>query len=456
MSNRRVWAGIDTGGSFHEVQVTGENGDRLGKSFRIGRGRAGLSELEQELSQLCEGVEVVYAVEAAQNCWVELVHGLKRTGAEVYLVSPSKGAGLRQFYHRHTKTDAIDAEAISRVPVVDPDLHEAVVSDRRFDMLRRLARQSWQLRERMSARKRRIMSRVQLVYPGYERVFSNRYCGASLLFMRRYLDPARARRLGKRRLGALLRKRAWGKFSPEREDRLWSVVQNAPELDLDYPDFQFLVNQDLDLLEAEQRSQQVIRERMAEIYSEIDPECRLQSVPGLGEFLAAAITAFIGEPGRYRSGDQVVALAGLCPRKHRTGGVDKAGQPITRQGDPTLRSCLYVAAEIARHYDPDLQAFYRRLRRRGKHHKVVICALAAKLLRRCFAVITRAEPYRVTEAETIEAGRIKKAVRASVSEVAKRLNDGNGRPPTVYDPDKQDQSNADAPRNRTAMPSAGG
>jgi transposase len=381
---------------------------------------------------------------------------LKRTGAEVYLVSPSKSAGLRQFFHKHTKTDAIDAEALSRVPVVDPDLHEAVVSDPRFEMLRRLARQSWQLRERMSARKRRIMSRVQLVYPGYEGVFRNRYCGASLLFMRRYLDPTKARRLGERRLGTLLRKRAWGKFSAERQQRLWTVIQNAPDLDLDYGDFQFLVSQDLDLLEAEQRSQQAIRERMAEIYSEIDPDGRLLSVPGLGEFLAATITSFIGEAGRYRSGDEVVALAGLCPRKHRTAGVDKAGQPITRHGDPTLRSCLYVAAEIARHYDPDLQAFYRRLRQRGKHHKLAICALAAKLLRRCFAVITRAEPYRVTASGEIEVGRTQKAVRASVSEVAKRLNDGNGRPSIVYISGGADQSDVDTEENRSVTAPAGG
>jgi hypothetical protein len=58
-----------------------------------------------------------------------------------------------------------------------------------------------------------------------------------------------------------------------------------------------MVNQDLDLLEAEERSQQALRERIVELYGEIDPTCRLSTIPGLGDFLTAAITAFIGEPG---------------------------------------------------------------------------------------------------------------------------------------------------------------
>lgn len=424
---RRVYVGVDLGGGFHQAQVTSQDGEKLGRSFRIGRGRAASAELSLGVAAVAgEEVEAIYTVEATQNYWLEVVHPLKRAGMKVHLVSPSKSAGLRQFYRRHTKTDAIDAEATSRIPVVDPSLREAVVSDVRFDMLRRLARQSWQLRGAMSDRKRRIMTRVLMVYPGFEKVFRDRYCGAALLFVRRYLDPAKARRLGRGRLEMLLRKRAWGKFDAKRADRLWQVIRNAPELDIDYEDFQFLVNQDLDLLEAEEKSQQAIRERMAEIYGEVDPDCRLLSVVGLGDFLAAAITAFIGEKGRWQSADQLVALAGLCPRKKSSAGTDTPNQPLTRHGDPTLRSCLYVAAEVARHYDPELQVFYRRLMSRGKHHKQAICALAAKILRRCFAILREGRPYQVEHQKLLaQAQKEGKTVRAPVCEVAERLNDGS-------------------------------
>jgi transposase len=358
---------------------------------------------------------------------LELVHPLQREGASVYLVSPSKSSALRTFYRRHTKTDTIDAEAVSRLPVVDAGLHPAVVSDVRFDALRRLVRQSWQLRGHMSDRKRRIMTRILMVYPGYEDVFRDRYCGASLLFCRRYLDPAKARRLGPARLATLMRKRAMGKFDNERAGQLWQVILNAPELSVAYEDLQRLVNLDLDLLEAEERAQKELRERIAELYGEVDPQTRLTTMPGLGDFLAAAITAFIGEPDRFRKADEVVALSGLCPRKKSSAGSDTANQPLTKHGDPTLRGCLYVAAEIARHYDPELRAFHQRLTKRGKHYKQASCALAAKILRRCFSLLRSGERYQVGHQEQLALRRDGgKNIRESVNEVAERLNDSRG------------------------------
>lgn len=427
----RVYAGVDLGGAFHQVQVTTAAGERLGKSFRIGRGKAGLAALEDGVRRVAGGeVEAVYTIEATQNYWLELVHPLQRAGASVYLVSPSKSTALRTFYRRHTKNDAIDAEALSRLPVVDPKLRPAVASTPRWDMLRRLVRQSWLLKGQMANRKRRIMTRVLMVYPGYEAVFRDRYCGSSLLFCRRYLDPAKARRLGRRRLSVLMRKRALGKFDEARAERLWQVIENAPELNLCYDDLQLLVNQDLDLLEAEARSQQALRERIAELYGELDPSTRLTTVPGLGDYLAAAITAFIGEPGRLTNADQCVALSGLCVRLKSSAGTDTANQPITQHGDPVLRGCAYLAAEICRHYDPELRAFHRRLTGRGKHYKQASCALAAKILRRCFALLREQRNYHVAhQAEMARDQNEKgKTVRESVHEVAERLNDVSGVP----------------------------
>jgi len=227
------------------------------------------------------------------------------------------------------------------------------------------------------------------------------------------------------------------------------VIENAPELSLSYEDHQFLVNQDLDLLEAEERSQQALRERIAELYSELDPETRLSSMPGLGDFLAAAITAYIGEPGRFQNANEVVAISGLCPRLKSSAGSDTANQPLTQHGDPVLRGCAYVAAEIARHYDPELRAFHRRLTARGKHYKQASCALAAKILRRCFALLREARSYEVSHHEQVtrrqkEEG---KTVRESVHEVAERLNDMSG----PSSPEQADYAAATPPASTNAF-----
>ena len=151
--SQRAYVGVDLGGRFHQVQVTAADGSRLGSSFRIGRGRAGLADLRQGVRAAAgPDVEAVYTIEATQNYWQELVHPLRRAGATVYLVSPAKTTALRTFYRRHTKTDPIDAAATSRLPSVDPALHPVGAMDERFEALRRLVRQSWQLREEMANR----------------------------------------------------------------------------------------------------------------------------------------------------------------------------------------------------------------------------------------------------------------------------------------------------------------
>ena len=111
------------------------------------------------------------------------------------------------------------------------------------------------------------------------------------------------------------------------------------------------------------------------------------------------------------------------PRKRRTGQQDKPNQPLTKHGHAQLRCWLYVASEVARHYDPELQAYYKRLRGKGKHHKQAICALAAKLLRRIHSVLKKGVDYHVL---AIDRGKEnEKPVRASVCEVAQALlNEG--------------------------------
>lgn len=422
----QVMVGLDLGGAFHQVQVTSESGERLGRSFRIRRGRRGLEALLAGVHRVAgEAAEPIFSVEATRNYWQEMVHPLQRLGHTVYLISPSTSAALRSFIRDHSKNDCVDADALARVPQVHPRLHPRPLCEPRSEAILRLVRLSWTLRAQIADRKKRILDRADMVYPGYGQVFRQRYGVTSLLFIRRYLNPAKVRRLGARRLGRLLMTASWGKLRQGQLQRLWQLIENAPELAIDYDELQFAVTVDLDLLEVEERAQATIRQRVAELYAELDHESRLTSIPGLGDFFGAAVTAFIGDVHRFRSSGEIVALAGLCPRQHSTAGRDRPNQPMTKHGDPTIRGCLYYAAGIARQYDPELQAFYTRLRERGKHHNVAQCALAAKLLRRCVALLREGRPYQIERLKEIQRLQDEegKTVRRSVFEVAERLKD---------------------------------
>lgn len=108
-----------------------------------------------------------------------------------------------------------------------------------------------------------------------------------------------------------------------------------------------------------------------------ESERRLRSVPGVGPVAAATLLALMPELGR-RSPKTIAALAGLAPYNHDSGA--RQGKRSIRGGRRRVRSALYMAALSASRSKSRLGAFARALRKLGKPPKVVLIALARKIL----------------------------------------------------------------------------
>jgi transposase len=332
--------------------------------------------------------DLAVSVEATSNYWQELVGMLRRAGCEVYLISPKKGHDLRRFYALHTKTDVTDAEALARMPVVDASLKPVWVAPPQTEMLLRQCRLRWKYRCEIANAKRRLTTFVDLVVPGLGAVMPLRYSKSARLFLRRYLAPDRCRRLGRKRLMAILSKAAWGKFSDEKAQALWECIENAPAMGWQNGDIVLEVNVQLDALEQLERNVEQLDQRIAELYADVDPAQRLLTINGIGEFLGAAITAHIGDANRFASSKHLVSYAGLDARVKHTAGRVKPGQMLSKNGSPYLRAWAYLGAACARQYDDALKRYYQGMRARGKHYNVALCATAARLLERCHELLT--------------------------------------------------------------------
>ena len=104
---------------------------------------------------------------------------------------------------------------------------------------------------------------------------------------------------------------------------------------------------------------------------------RMQTVPGVGERTARALIADLPELGRLDR-KQICSLVGLAPYAKDSG--QKSGLRRIEGGRSGPRTALYVSAMIASRYNPDLKAFYERLRASGKPAKVAYVAVARRLL----------------------------------------------------------------------------
>jgi transposase len=122
----------------------------------------------------------------------------------------------------------------------------------------------------------------------------------------------------------------------------------------------------------------------------------LDAVPGVGPLIASAIAASVPDPSVFKSGRDFAAWLGLTPRQNSTGGKAKLG-PITKQGNRYIRKMLVVgctsALRVAGKRKGALADWIAALRAR-KPERLVAVALANKLARICWAIMTTGEVFR--------------------------------------------------------------
>ncbi len=142
------------------------------------------------------------------------------------------------------------------------------------------------------------------------------------------------------------------------------------------------------------------REIVAEAKRDKDMR-RLTTIPGVGAITAASIKALVPDPAGFKSGRHLAAWLGLTPRPHSSGGKERLGR-ISKMGNPELRSLLVLGATaVLRHARGNTNAskwLVALMARRP--YKVAAVALANKMARIIWALLTKGGTYRNMEAAT--------------------------------------------------------
>lgn len=119
----------------------------------------------------------------------------------------------------------------------------------------------------------------------------------------------------------------------------------------------------------------------------------IDSIPGCGEKLSAIISSEAGDITRFPSSTQFKAYVGIDPKVSQSGNSLHTGR-ITKRGNAYLRHALFLAANIARNWDPVLKDFYDKKRSEGKSHRHTVCAVSRKLCERIYAIVSKNEFYK--------------------------------------------------------------
>jgi transposase len=139
-----------------------------------------------------------------------------------------------------------------------------------------------------------------------------------------------------------------------------------------------------------------------EMIARTDAACqRLVDIPGFGPLVATAFVAAVGKGTAFRKGRDLSAWLGLVPRQHSTGGKPTL-LGISKRGLTPLRRLVINGARsvyrLANRSKLGLLSGWLTALQTRAHPNVVVVALANKLTRIAWAVLTRGEPYRVAGA----------------------------------------------------------
>lgn len=141
-----------------------------------------------------------------------------------------------------------------------------------------------------------------------------------------------------------------------------------------------------------------------EEFSKTDEICMsLLDVPGIRAIAATRLRATLGSISRFKAPKNLVAYYGLVPRNRTTGHLPKMGR-ITKRGDRLTRTYLVLGANALLQKEKKgqlgkcpLQKWISKKRRQLTYGKLVV-ALAAKLLRIIWAMLTKEEAFNLKKA----------------------------------------------------------
>jgi transposase len=119
----------------------------------------------------------------------------------------------------------------------------------------------------------------------------------------------------------------------------------------------------------------------------------ITSIPGIGKITAYKLLSTVINIDSFKTAKQFAAYLGISPKQHQSGNYQ--GKTImSRLGNARLRKVFYMAALVAKRFNPSLQPMVIRLKEKGKAPKSVIGAVMRKLAHIVFGVLKSKQPFR--------------------------------------------------------------
>jgi len=397
----------------HRAAVQADSDESDGKLIRFSTDPTDLDRLVRRARQgVSEDEPVQVVMEPTGAAWLPIASYLSQRGIKVYLVGTQKVAALRRFYSRHAKSDRVDARLLARMPGIMPDtLYELRLASAELQMGQRWCKQQEGLSKLITAVKNRVRAWERTFWPGLEDEVGDLFSPWMVRWRQEWYDPWKLRAADPAELGTFLLSAG---AQDEDVDRLVKGLKRVaqrtvglyatPEGDhsphVDYTAFQDQVLRELRLLKYYEAEHKEVRCKVQQAYRRVHPTRYLETIYGVGKDGAAVYAFFAFDVDRFEDQKAFRSWSGMVPASAQSGQSEQKGLRITCAGPSLVKKYLYINAEIARQWDPQIAAiYYDQMVHKGKHHCQSVCHCATHLLDRVRAVLRDNRPYELRDVD---------------------------------------------------------
>lgn len=353
-----VVLGVDAHKRTHTVVIVDEVGREQAQRTGVAtdRGHQGLIAWARETAGPWAAQERLWAVEDCRHVSGRLERALLAAGERVVRVPPKLMAGARKAARTRGKSDPIDALAVARAALREPELPVAA-----HDQTSREVKLLTDHRDQLVNRRTEVINRLR---------WRCHELDPELVLPARSLDGPRAQRRLRTALTAA------------------ELTRSAEGAGLDLQ--RRLALDELDEITELTRRASTLERRLREHTRVLAPE--LLEIDGCADLSAAKILAETADVRRFRSEACFAAHAGAAPIPVSSGRTDRVR--LSRAGNRQLNAALHRIAVTQSRLDGPGKDYYQRKRAKGATKTEALRALKRKIARAVYATLRRAtEPY---------------------------------------------------------------
>jgi transposase len=378
----RLCVGDDWAEDHHDIEVMDEAGTVLARK-RLPEGVAGIEQLHELIGRFLPAdgndAEVQVGIETDRGPWVA---ALIAAGYVVFAVNPLQASRYRGRYGvSGAKSDGGDAHMLADVVRTDAhQLRPAAGDSPAAEAVKVLARTHKTLIWERSAVVLRLRAQLREYFPAAMAAFEDLDATDALELLAKAPDPARAARLTRAQVSAVLKRAGRYKIAA-RTDAILAALRSPqlgqpPALTAAYA----VTVRSLVAVITTLNEQVASLQGQVEAHFGQHPDAEIyQSQPGLGAITGARVLGEFGDdPDRYVSGKARKNYAGTSPITRASGKRKIVAARFVR--NDRLIDALMIQAFAALRASPGARAFYDAQRAKGLEHNDALRRLASRLV----------------------------------------------------------------------------